>query len=203
MYYNWNHREKLPDLIRRNDFTYFEILDNNGKINYTSINETSDTVADELQEQVNNIETGEFTIIVYPDRKKKLGSQQIFKYKNQTTNNNNSISGISQREYELSLQNARLKWEQELQQSENQNEQINPFVAGLQTFDMFLEKWEPRIKPYIGNKQTGVNGLPSELEQIDKIIQSTGFANQIYSALLARLKSNTAETLRKLQTALS
>jgi len=202
MYYNWNHREKLPDLIRRNEFTYFEILDNNGKINYTSINETAESVAEELSDQVNNIETGEFTIVVYPDRKKKLGSQQIFKYKNQASNNN-TVSGISQREYELSLQNARLKWESENRESETQNEQINPFVAGLQTFDMFLEKWEPRIKPYIGTKQSGVNGVPSDLEQIDKIIQSTGFANMIYSALLARLKSNPGETLQKLKTALS
>jgi hypothetical protein len=206
MFYNWEHREKLPELIRRNNFTYFEILDNAGRNNYTSIAENSDQVAEELENLILNVDGGEFTVIIYPDKKKKLGTSQVFKYK-KTNVAQTAINGYSAETLKDKIELERLKWEREQIEKTPETPQINPYVAGLQTTFEFMNE-APKtplgaaLLNWLNRPKQGVAGLPSELEQINEIIQSTGFANQIYGALLQKLKTDVVGTLTKIQNAL-
>lgn len=210
MIYNWNHREALPQIARDRGITYFEIFTGNGGTEYQSNTGTPEDVANELRDTLNAIESGEFTVQLFPTPKSKTGIL-TYKYKNvggAIGNVSPGIAGISKTEHDAILEAKRLQWEIERLKSENESEpddNAQPWYYNFDNINAVIVKIEQLADRFKPAKTPGIAGVPSDFEKINALfLQYLGADNtaQIYAALLSQLQNNPIATLQKLQNAL-
>lgn len=210
-FYKWENRFSLPALIIAEGFTYFEITDPSGKVFHYSIEgRTPEQLSNDLHDILSDIESGEFTVSLYPKPKKAIGVKQFRLKGAQTTG---SIAGF---DIEAKIENALLKQsikhDNEKSELRREIEQLRKELdepaedEGIAAYIWNNHKADVinMIKDVLSNQNNtpaainGINGIDSSIERIARHIGREKVA-ELLNQLADQLDQNPLQTVIKLQ----
>ncbi len=151
-FFNSAYKDKLPDLMKTQNLTYFEICDSKDKVMvYCPSGLSSEQASEFLADNLEGFIDGEFVVSLYESNKKKSISQTFpFKINNAVT----GISGASTLPVQERLALEKKIWELETQQ------RIEGIVKGFDEKLAALEKPSGGIFGILDNIQNIVDKYP-------------------------------------------